>query len=408
MRFRSVRITDTVGDAPGYAMSEAAGNIYNIYKKTLILTLVCAVIMIGGAFAYMQIMHPAVMSGLGSKGVQEIIHGAMGTTAVGGVNGDLAGGVMSTNNAGSSSTASTANAAESRAEGTALFLNGASTESEYLWVPVADGISSSDITIENHYMDRQLWVAIAGGDAAYYGDEYISGNLEGVRYGAVIDDADRIILRFDMDQVYEYNTIFENGVLYIEKMRPREVYDRIVVIDPAGFVPAELINHDSLTPARICQDISAKLLTLLEADGIRVYVTSLDERISSDDDSLALLTEVHPDMYIRIETSYDEDSKVYGTETVYNGTYFIPGFGSVELADLLEANVTTSIGGKAVGLAEAGENDAVIRKATVPAAAIKVGYYTNTQENILLNRDDYRSRIAEGIAAAIASAYSEE
>ncbi|MBQ9334432.1 MAG: N-acetylmuramoyl-L-alanine amidase [Lachnospiraceae bacterium] len=389
-------------------MSETVGNIYNIYKKTLIFTLICAVILIGGAFAYMQIMHPAVMSGLGSRGVQEISHGVLGTMANAGVNDDSSGKVMSTNNADNSGKASATGAAESKAEGTALFLNGASAESDYLWVPVADGISSSDITIENHYMDRQLWVSIAGGDSAYYGDEYISGNLEGVMYGAVIDDADRIILRFDMDRVYEYNTIFENGVLYIEKMRPREVYDRIVVIDPAGYAPSELINHDSLTPARICQDISAKLLTLLEADGIRVYVTSLDERVAVDDDSLALLTEVHPDMYIRIETSYDEDSKVYGTETVYNGTYFIPGFGSVELADLLEANVTTAIGGKAVGLAEAGENDAVIRKATVPAATIKVGYYTNTQENILLNRDDYRSRIAEGIAAAIASAYSEE
>ena len=246
------------------------------------------------------------------------------------------------------------------------------------------------------------------GDQSFYKDEYISGNLNGVTYGAVIDDTDRIILRFDMDRVYEYNTIFENGVLYIEKIGPREVYDRIVMIDPAGYAPDELINHDSLTPARICQDISSKLLTLLEQQGIRVYVTSLDERVASDEDSLSLLSEVRPDMYIRIETAYDEDSKVYGTETVYNGTYFIPGFGSVELADLLEANVTTSIGGKAVGLAEAGDTDEVIRRATVPAAAIRVGYYTNTQENILLNRDDYRTRIAEGIAAAVLNAYEEE
>ena len=58
-----------------------------------------------------------------------------------------------------------------------------------------------------------------------------------------------------------------------------------------------------------------------------------------------------------------------------------------------------------MGLAEAGDNDEIIRKATVPAATIKVGYYTNTQENILLNRDDYRTRIADGIMAAIEQAY---
>ena len=376
-------------------MSETAGNIYNIYRKTLAAVLISAVLLTGGTCAYVKIMHPAIMSGLGNKAVQELSHGVKGTAQTGEV--------MSTTGAAASSAAP-----DSNTEGNALFLNGPSAESEYLWVPVADGISSADITIENHYMDRQLWVSIAGGDQAFYKDEYISGNLNGVTYGAVIDDTDRIILRFDMDRVYEYNTIFENGVLYIEKIGPREVYDRIVMIDPAGYAPDELINHDSLTPARICQDISSKLLTLLEQQGIRVYVTSLDERVSSDEDSLSLLSEVRPDMYIRIETAYDEDSKVYGTETVYNGTYFIPGFGSVELADLLEANVTTSIGGKAVGLSEAGDADEVIRRATVPAAAIRVGYYTNTQENILLNRDDYRTRIAEGIAAAVLNAYEEE
>lgn len=367
-------------------MSETAGNIYNIYKKTLILVLVSAICLIGGTAAYVQIMHPVI--NVSRQGVQEVGHGIVG---------DL-----------QSDAAATAAPASSDTKGNALYLNGASADSEYLWIPIADGISSSDITIENHYMDRQLWVSINNGDAEFYKDEYISGNLTGVAYGAVVEDVGRIILRFDMDQVYEYNTIFENGVLYIEKMKPREVYDRIVVIDPAGYAPDELIVQNSLTPARICLDISTKLLGILEEKGIRVYVTSLDERVASDDDSIALLTEVRPDMYIRIETSYNEDSKVYGTETVYNGTYFIPRFGSVELADLLEAGVTTSIGGKAVGLTEAGESDGVIRRATVPAATIKVGYYTNTQENILLNRDDYRTRIAEGIASAVDRAYEED
>ena len=360
------------------------GDVYSIYKSTLIAALVCAVLLLCGSLAYVLIMHPA--GPVNQRGVQDTTHSAVSSA---------------TDSASSTYTSQSA----TEADGTSLFLNAASSDSEYLWVPIPDGIASSDITIENHYMDKQLWVSIAGGNADFYKDNYISGNLEGVSYGQAVADTDRIIIRFDMDQVYEYNTIYEDGVLYIGKMRPREVYDRIVIIDPAGVVPIEYANADSLSAARICQDISSKLLTALEEKGIRVYVTSLDERVASDEDSLSLLSEVKPDMYIRIETSFDEDSKVYGTETVYNGTYFIPGFGSVELADLLEANVTTSIGGKAVGLVEAGEDDEVIRKATVPAATIKVGYYTNMQENILLNRDDYRSRIAEGIIAAIEQAY---
>ncbi len=370
-------------------------DIYSIYKRTLAAVIISAMLIIAGTICYVIFVNPI---GIGTPaGVQSVSHGSgQAPAADGGADG-------SSGTSGTSATADTA-----AGDGFSLFLNGAASDSEYLWIPVDDGISSTDITIENHYMDRQLWVSVANASADYYKDAYISGNLDGISYAEAVAEEGRLVLKFNMDHVYEYDTIFEDGVLYVAKKNPREVYDRIVVLDPAGSVPDEFLIDNSLTPAGICQDISSKTLAKLEDAGIRVYVTSLDERVASNEDGLALLGEVKPDMYIRIETSYDADTSVYGTTTVYNGTYFIPAFGSVELADMLEAGVTVSIGGKASGLVEAGEDDEVIRKATVPAAAVKVGYYTNTQENILLNRDDYRTRIADGIADAVSKAYGDE
>lgn len=283
------------------------------------------------------------------------------------------------------------------------------TASEYIWIPMPENTTASDVAIENHYMDHQLWVAINSAENAedFYSETQITGNLSDISGGSYEVEEGRIVLKLNMEHIYEYSTIFENGVLYIEKKLPAEVYDRLIIIDPAGQAPDELLLSESATPEQICLDISAKLRTLLEKEDIRVYVTGMDNRTVADDDRLFLLTEIKPDMYIRIETGSDSDSKVYGTETVYNGTYFIPGFGSVELADLLEAEVTTNIGGKVGGLILASEDDYVITNATVPAATIKVGYYTNMQENILLNRDDYREKIAQGIANAVMKAYEE-
>ena len=79
----------------------------------------------------------------------------------------------------------------------------------------------------------------------------------------------------------------------------------------------------------------------------------------------------------------------------------------MELADLLEREVVTSISGKAGGLIESEAADEVVNSATVPAAAIRVGYLTNSQEAILLQRDDYIDRIAEGIYNAVAKAYEQ-
>ena len=133
----------------------------------------------------------------------------------------------------------------------------------------------------------------------------------------------------------------------------------------------------------------------------------MDDSALSEEDRVGLTNATKADMLIRIEVNENEDSKIYGTEAVYNSKFFIPGFGSVELADLLEREVVTAISGKANGLTDSTEEDVVINGATVPAAAIRVGYLSNGQEEILLGREDYIQKIAEGIYQAIMKAYEE-
>lgn len=370
--------------------------ISTIYKKTAIWTMIMAVLMVGGVCSYMVYVSPNILHR------NSVVQVAPGEIEGGTGQADEVSVVGGTDTA---QTVEAAVAEQTDKDKFILSFNNANSSSDYLWIPVADGTTASNVIIENHYMDRQLWVSVENSDIDFYRDNYISGNLNGVSYGEATTAENHVVLKFNLDHVYEFNTIFENGVLYIEKVSPHELYDKIVVIDPAGNIPGMETDVNSLSPARICLDIAAKVKTDLEGKGIQVYVTRLDERELPDEESISLSAEVKPDLLVRIETSFDEDSKVYGTQTVYNGTYFIPGFGSVELADLLEAHVTTSVGGLAGGLVDATDADEVIKKATVPAAAVKVGYFTNTQENILLNRDDYRTKIAQGITDAVLEAF---
>lgn len=348
-------------------------DLYSVYKKTTIAILILTFLVIGGTVGYITWTGNASNSGVAQLDQGMIVQENEEKLA------DV--------------------------ESNLLLFHAADSNSEYIWVPMPDGISASDVAIENHYMDKQLWIAINGGHTSFFADTYITGNLDNIINGELVEIEEQTILKLKMSKVYEYSTIFEDGVLYIDQVRPTELYDQIVIIDPSGEIADEYVAKDSLTPTQVCIDIATKLKALLEDSGIRVYVTSLDEREVADEARIDLMKEIRPDMYVRIETSVSDDPKMYGTETVYNGTYFIPGFGSVELADILEHHVTTSIGGKVEGLKEAGENDYVISQATVPAATVKVGYYTNMQENILLNRDDYRTKIAVGISDAIMEAF---
>ncbi len=287
--------------------------------------------------------------------------------------------------------------------------NRAGLNTNYFCIPMPESVRVEEVTIENHYMDRELWVSIEpkemDGLAEFYEENGVYGNCKNVLGGHFDVEKNRLCLQFKLTDVYEYHSIFEDNTLYVEFVAPKEVYDKIIVIDPAYGMEETGVTVDGIKAKDITLKIAKALKEKLDGTDVKVYYTRMDDSNPSAESRVKLAAATKADMLIRIEVGSAQSSKQYGTETVYNSRFFIPGFGSVELADLLEREVVTSISGKANGLLEASEQDTVINDATVPVAAVKVGYLTNAQEFILLQRDDYIQRIAEGIYQAVVKAY---
>lgn len=294
-------------------------------------------------------------------------------------------------------------------DGNAIRIDRNSENTNYFCVPIPPDVQVEDVTIENHYMDRELWVSIEpedmSGKDVFYEDNSVYGSCKRVVDGHFEVERKKLYLRFQLTGVYEYHSIFENNTLYIEFVPPKEVYDRIVVIDPAYGSEDTGVENGTVTGKAITLNIAKALKEKLDETDIKVYYTRMDDSNPEAEYRVKLAEATKADMLIRIEVGGAKSSKQYGTEAVYNSRFFIPGFGSVELADLLEREVVTAIRGKANGLLEAEQTDMVISEATVPAAAIKVGYLTNGQEAILLQREDYIEKIAEGIYQTILKAY---
>ncbi|MCM1387792.1 MAG: N-acetylmuramoyl-L-alanine amidase [Bacillus sp. (in: Bacteria)] len=301
-------------------------------------------------------------------------------------------------------------AAESAPGENSLLFEEKGQEMSYFCIPLHANVKAENVTIENHYMDKELWVSIKQAQqdetyADFYDTQALFGNREAIVDGHYENGADAFRLKFRLTDIYEYHSILENGNLYIEFIAPKEAYDRIVVIDPAygdeitGAVSGELESK------QVTLAVARALKKKLDETEIKVYYTRMDDSNPTEEERIDLTNAVKADMMIRIEVNENEDTKIYGTEAVYNSKFFIPGFGSIELADLLEREVVTAISGKANGLVDSTEEDIVINRAVVPAAAIRVGYISNGQEAILLNRDDYIEKIADGIYQAIMAAY---
>lgn len=282
------------------------------------------------------------------------------------------------------------------------------SNTSYLRVPLPEECKAEDIIIENHYMDQELCVLVSNAGDDFYEENAISGNREMISQGNYESTKDGIKLRFQLTGIFEYRTILENSDLYISFLSPREMFDKIVVIDPACGGINKGYEADGLLEKEINLLIAQKLKEKLDETDIKAYYTRMDDVNPEEEARVKLANETKADMYIRIQTDANEDSSVYGTTAVYNGDFFIPGFGSVELADMLEREVVTSIRGKALGLSEAGPQEYTLKHITIPAAAIKVGCISNKQEAILLGREEYCDKIAAGIYNAIVNVYDEQ
>ena len=278
------------------------------------------------------------------------------------------------------------------------------TATDYLCIPLPEGSKAEEITIENHYMDQELYVLIQNVQESFYAEHALMGNRTGVEAGFYHETEDGVALVFELTQVYEYRTVFENNELYISFLNPREIYNRIVVIDPSCGGLDRGRGGNGIIEKELTLQIAKKLKEKLDESKIKAYYTRMDDVNPAAEQRVALANEVKADMYIEISVDSREEEAVYGVSTVYNDQYFIPGFGSVELADLLERELASEIKTKALGLEKASE-ESKLRYATVPAAEVRVGCLSNKQEAILLKREDYIEKIANGIYNAIISSY---
>ena len=271
-------------------------------------------------------------------------------------------------------------------------------------IPLAPAVRAEQLSIENRYMERQLWVYIKGAQASDYRDYVVAGDLTPVVSGWAQQQEEMTILKLQMNGIQEYSSVMEENHLYVEYTPPNECYDRIVVIDPRYGGEESGFTSNGRREKEINLQIAETVRQLLKGSEIKVYLTRQEDVEVSSEDRALLVREVNADFYVGISVNGDEEKPdQFGTEVWYNGEYFIPTFGSLQLADLLERQVTEAVVGRANGLMET--EDAVLQRLTIPGALVKAGYLTHEREGDLLTQEGYVRKIAEGIVAALQQAY---
>ena len=284
------------------------------------------------------------------------------------------------------------------------------TQEEYLCIPIPEGLQAEQVKIENHYMDRQLWVILEDTKEDFFDDKAVSGDLSRVVSATVEKTKGKVSLIFELTGVYECKSTMEKDQVYIEFVEPREMYDRILVVDAGHGGTDTGIAGEGQSEKELTLDIVQKLKVLLGDTDIKVYYTRMDDATDpTEEERIELANTVKADLFVSLHAQKDaKDPETYGIEAYYDSFFFLPGFGNVEWADLLERQVVTRISGKGLGLFPAEGEASFLKEATMPAVLMTVGYMSNPEENGLLQTEEYRQRIAEGIFEAVMTAFEQQ
>lgn len=272
------------------------------------------------------------------------------------------------------------------------------------YIPLPKGIRAEEVTVENRYMDRELLLYIQGGEESFYEENRISGDIAPVLSARCEMQEEGMLLKIRMGRVLEYRSTMDSSGLTINWYEPEELYDYIVVIDPAWGGSEKGIDGYGLLEKDLTLQVAKQIQKQFDLEGVRLYCTRTEDVDVPVSDRIRLAEETGADFYVRLCAGEDvNSSETYGIAGFYNEEYYIPGLGNPQLADFLTREVTVAASNRALGLFTAGE-ESILRQLQMPAAEISLGFLSNPREEYLLGQESYQEKLAAGCISALVQA----
>ena len=223
-------------------------------------------------------------------------------------------------------------------------------------IPLETGTKAENVVVENHYMERELWIYVQNGRKSFYREHQLTGDFSLVGNGICEAQNEGVLLRLSMKEILEYHS-------------------------------------SGCEEKNIALEVARQTAQLLEGSMVKIYLTRTEDTEVAQEVRRSFADWVDADLYLEIGLSADDaQESTYGIRAEYNDEYYLPDFGNVQWADCVTRQVTVASSNRAIGL--------------FPAARISLGYVTNSSERQLLEQESYQKKLAEGIAEAISEVYT--
>jgi len=203
--------------------------------------------------------------------------------------------------------------------------------------------------------------------------------------------------------------------VYITAVNPREVFNKIVIIDPghggadAGSVVGDV--HES----NITLSISLYLYELFQNSDsdIRAYLTRFDDSFVYNVRRSHIANTVG-DLLVSIHTNaYEGCTTVSGTETLFNSNSPMDRYGNLgrfdmsnsDFSQIMQNHLVAELGARDRGLFER-RDLLLLNTSSVPTAYVEIDFKTNPQALANLTNSMHQQRVAQALYRGIVEAFN--
>ncbi len=211
-----------------------------------------------------------------------------------------------------------------------------------------------------------------------------------------------------LDFIYAPILYQDDEYIYIDLKRPKDVYDKIVVID-AGHGGKDCGTF-SQGEKYYEKDMNLSLITdikeILDQEDIKVYYTRTTDKTIFLNPRVNFANDVEADLFISLHCNSSESAQPYGSEILYNEKQLGQGFESKDLAEIALEEITDVTHRVNRGLVPASEM-VIVGKSKVPVALIEVAFMSNYEDLDFLLKEENKKKIAKAVHQIILRAFKE-
>lgn len=211
---------------------------------------------------------------------------------------------------------------------------------------------------------------------------------------------DSILLEFDANRIFSYQIFQDNKYVYIVFRNPKEIYDKIVVVDAGhgGTDTGTYAKFGSWDEKDFNLDFAKKIEESWNHDNVKLYFSRLEDADVTLAERVKFANNLQADLFVSLHCNSSDENSGNGLEALYKSNNYSTDskiFASKCLKALEECTGLTNR-----GLLK-GKRIYIIRNAKMPTVLLELGFLSDSGDLMYLSKETNREKMAETICQVI-------